>query len=144
MRTEGARKTKLPYIHVGPPEPCEGAQTLWRALFRQESTPGLRVLCHSCVAGVTEAVELTEVLSVARPGDDEAVGQEAVAEQFFSLICGACQGRVAAKKWSEHIAPDAMAIVDARNAASQTKTTRAQSRSRERRLVLRTESTWGC
>ena len=77
---------------------------------------------HSCVAGVTEVVELTQVLSAARPGNDEAVGHEAVAEQFFSFIQGACQGSVAAEKWSEQIAPDDMTLVDARNAAAQTKT----------------------
>ena len=65
----------------------------------------MRALGHSCVAGVTEAVELTNVLSAARPCNNEAVGQEAVAEQFFSLIRGACKGRVAAEKWSEQIAP---------------------------------------
>jgi hypothetical protein len=82
----------------------------------------MRALGHSCVAGVTEAVELTQVLLAARPGNDEAVGQEAVAEQFFSLIRGTCQRRVAAEKWSEQIAPEDMTLVDARNAASQTKT----------------------
>ena len=55
----------------------------------------MRALGHSSVAGVTEAVELTQELSAARPGNDEAVGQETVVEQFFSLIRGPCQGCVA-------------------------------------------------
>ena len=66
----------------------------------------MRAFGHSCVAGVTMAIELTRVLLAARLGNNEAIGQEAVAEQFFLLIQGACQGRVAAEKWSEQIALD--------------------------------------
>ena len=82
----------------------------------------MRVLEHSCLAGVTKAVELTQVLFATRPGNDELVGQEAIAEQYFALIQGASQGRVGADKWSEQNALDDMTLVDAGSAAAPTKT----------------------
>ena len=97
-------------------------RTLRRALFRQEDTQEMRALGQACTASVANAVESTPLFHAARPGNEEEEGQEAMAEQFFSLIRGASQGQVAAEKWSVQVAPDDMATVDARNAAAQTKT----------------------
>ena len=82
----------------------------------------MRALGHACTAGVASVVELAPFFTVARPGNEEEAGQEAVTEQFFSTIRGASQGRVAAERWSVQVAPDDMAKLDAKNAAAQTKT----------------------
>ena len=52
----------------------------------------------------------------------ETVGHEATAEQFFDVIRRADRGLISAERWAAQYAPDDMTVVDARNAAAQSKT----------------------
>ena len=59
---------------------------------------------------------------VLEPKKEECKGQEPTAEQFFNVIRGADRGLISAERWEAQYAPDDMTIVDARNAAAQSKT----------------------
>ena len=78
-----------------------------RALWRDEKPPQLAKLAATCLAGVARAVQMVSteapVLAVA---NEEVVGQEATAEQFFDIIRSADRGHTSAEKWAAQEAPD--------------------------------------
>ena len=76
-----------------------------------------------CLAGLAEAVQnMTAEAPVLSVANEEAVGHEATAEQFFDVIRSADRGRISAERWAAQDAPDDMTVVDAQNAAAQSKT----------------------
>jgi hypothetical protein len=54
--------------------------------------------------------------------NEEREGQETTAEQLFDVVRGADRGLISAERWAAQYAPDGMTILDARNAAGQSKT----------------------
>lgn len=79
-------------------------------------------MATECLAAVAEAVDTAEAVDIATPQNDKVAGQEATAEQFVKIIRGTNQGRIKGTSWQRQLAPDNMKLVDAGNAAAQTKT----------------------
>ena len=65
---------------------------------------------------------MTAEAAVLSPRNEEIEGQEATAEQFLDVVRRADRGLISAERWAAQYAQDGMTVVDARNAAAQSKT----------------------